>query len=57
MLDGKGTLDLDFVSLFPEHTWKNRPGGLRADMVQMLADLHPGFMRFPGGCIVEGSRA
>jgi alpha-L-arabinofuranosidase len=54
-LVGKGTLDLDFVSLFPEHTWKNRPEGLRADMVQALADLHPGFMRFPGGCIVEGS--
>jgi alpha-L-arabinofuranosidase len=52
---GKGTLDFDFVSLFPERTWKNRPGGLRADMVQALADLHPGFMRFPGGCIVEGS--
>ena len=54
-LVGKGTLDLDFISLFPENTWKNRPGGLRADMVQALADLHPGFMRFPGGCIVEGS--
>jgi alpha-L-arabinofuranosidase len=54
-LVGKGTLDLDFVSLFPEHTWKNRPGGLRADMVQAVADLHPGFMRFPGGCVVEGS--
>jgi alpha-L-arabinofuranosidase len=54
-LMGKGTLDVDFVSLFPEKTWKNRPGGLRADMVQALADLHPGFMRFPGGCIVEGS--
>ena len=37
------------------HTWKNRPGGLRADMVQMLADMKPGFLRFPGGCIVEGS--
>ena len=55
VLDGKGTVDLDMVSLFPQHTWKNRPGGLRADMVQALADLHPGFMRFPGGCIVEGS--
>ncbi len=55
VLEGKGTLDLDFISLFPEHTWKNRPGGLRADMVQALADLHPGFLRFPGGCIVEGS--
>jgi alpha-L-arabinofuranosidase len=31
-----------------------RKGGLRADMVQMLADLKPGFIRFPGGCIVEG---
>jgi alpha-L-arabinofuranosidase len=55
LLNGKGILDLDFVSLFPEHTWKNRPGGLRADMVQALADMHPGFVRFPGGCIVEGS--
>jgi alpha-L-arabinofuranosidase len=55
VLDGKGIVDLDMVSLFPKHTWKNRPGGLRADMVQALADLHPGFLRFPGGCIVEGS--
>jgi alpha-L-arabinofuranosidase len=55
LLDGKGAVDIDFISLFPEHTWKNRPGGLRADMVQALADLHPGFLRFPGGCIVEGS--
>jgi alpha-L-arabinofuranosidase len=51
---GGGTVDLDMVSLFPQKTWKNRPVGLRADMVQMLADLKPGFMRFPGGCIVEG---
>jgi alpha-L-arabinofuranosidase len=55
LVDGPGAVDIDFVSLFPEHTWKNRPGGLRADMVQALADLHPGFVRFPGGCIVEGS--
>jgi alpha-L-arabinofuranosidase len=56
LMRGQGTVDLDMVSLFPEHTWKNRPGGLRADMAQMLADLKPGFMRFPGGCIVEGSQ-
>jgi alpha-L-arabinofuranosidase len=56
LVKGNGTVDLDMVSLFPEHTWKNRPGGLRADMAQMLADLKPGFMRFPGGCIVEGSQ-
>jgi alpha-L-arabinofuranosidase len=55
VVDGKAVVDLDMVSLFPRHTWKNRPGGLRADMVQKLADLHPGFLRFPGGCIVEGS--
>ncbi len=55
LVDGKGTLDVDFISLFPENTWKKRPGGLRADMVQALADMHPGFIRFPGGCIVEGS--
>ncbi len=52
--EGAGAVDLDMVSLFPQKTWKNRPGGLRADMVQWLADLKPGFMRFPGGCIVEG---
>ena len=54
LLKGKGALDMDMLSLFPVHTWKNRPGGLRADLVQKLYDLHPGFIRFPGGCIVEG---
>ncbi len=53
-MEGQGTVDLDMVSLFPQHTWKERPGGLRADLVQLLADMHPGFIRFPGGCIVEG---
>jgi alpha-L-arabinofuranosidase len=50
----KGSVDIDVVSLFPANTWKNRPGGLRADLVQLLYDLKPGFLRFPGGCIVEG---
>jgi alpha-N-arabinofuranosidase len=52
--EGNGSVDLDMISLFPADTWKGRPGGLRADMVQRLADLKPGFVRFPGGCIVEG---
>lgn len=52
--EGNGSIDLDMVSLFPADTWKGRPGGMRADMVQMLADMKPGFIRFPGGCIVEG---
>ena len=53
-IDGKGVVDLDMISLFPQKTWKNRPCGLRPDLVQLLADMHPGFLRFPGGCIVEG---
>jgi alpha-N-arabinofuranosidase len=51
---GKGIIDIDMISLFPNDTWKNRPNGLRSDLVQLLADLKPGFLRFPGGCIVEG---
>ena len=52
--EGTGTIDLDMISLFPEDTWKGRKKGLRKDIVQLLADLKPGFLRFPGGCIVEG---
>jgi alpha-N-arabinofuranosidase len=52
--EGSGKIDLDIISLFPEDTWKKRPGGMRADMIQLLADMKPGFIRFPGGCIVEG---
>jgi alpha-L-arabinofuranosidase len=52
--EGSGVIDLDMISLFPSDTWKNRPGGLRSDMIQLLADMKPGFIRFPGGCIVEG---
>ncbi|NIK79591.1 alpha-L-arabinofuranosidase [Paenibacillus castaneae] len=51
---GVGELDVDMISLFPHKTWMNRPGGLRADLVQMLADLNPAFIRFPGGSIVGG---
>ena len=42
------------ISLFTADTWKGRPGGLRKDIAQLIADLKPGFVRFPGGCIVEG---
>ena len=52
----KGVLYLDVVSLFPP-TFKNRPNGCREDLAQMLADLHPRFMRFPGGCYIEGAYA
>ena len=53
-LDGDQTVDLEHVSLFPVNTFKNRKNGMRADLAQALADVHPGLLRFPGGCIVEG---
>ena len=49
----KGKVWLDFVSLFPAKTWKDRTNGLRPDIAEMIAGLHPGFVRFPGGCVVE----
>lgn len=52
--EGNGTIDLDMISLFPEDTWKNRKNGMRKDIVQLLYNMKPGFLRFPGGCIVEG---
>ena len=54
IFEGAGSLDLDMISLFPTATWKGRENGLRKDVVQLLADLKPGFLRFPGGCIIEG---
>lgn len=54
--DETGSVDLDMVSLYPVDTWGHRPNGLRKDLVQYLYDMHPGFVRFPGGCIVEGRR-
>jgi len=50
----EGKIALDVVSLFPEKTFKNRPNGLRADLAQMLADIKPHFIRFPGGCLTHG---
>lgn len=52
--DGTGTVSLDYVSLFPEKTFRDRPNGLRNDVAEMLAGLHPAFVRWPGGCVVEG---
>lgn len=49
-----GEVYFDMISLFPEDTYKNRENGLRADMCQLLEDLQPKFLRFPGGCVIEG---
>lgn len=52
--DGTGTIYLDYVSLFPEKTFCNRLDGLRNDVANMLKGLKPAFVRWPGGCVVEG---
>ncbi len=49
-----GKMAIDFVSLFPQKTFKNRKNGLRPDLAQALADLKPKFVRFPGGCASHG---
>lgn len=51
------TFWVDMVSLFPQKTWKDRPNGLRTDLMEMIAALHPQFIRFPGGSFVEGYTA
>ncbi len=46
-------LYIDMVSLFPTETFMGRKNGLRKDLAEALKELHPGFMRFPGGCLVH----
>lgn len=50
----KGKAAIDMVSLFPADTYKGRENGLRRDLAEKLEALHPSFLRFPGGCVVEG---
>ena len=56
VFDGTGTVCLDVVSLFPP-TFRNRENGMRPDLANMLWQMHPKFMRFPGGCFVEGQES
>jgi alpha-N-arabinofuranosidase len=49
-----GTVWFQNVSLFPP-TYNHRPNGMRPDIMQLLADMKPKFLRFPGGNYLEGS--
>jgi len=49
-----GSLWFSLVSLFPP-TYKNRPNGMRVDLMEKLAQMNPSFLRFPGGNYLEGS--
>jgi len=48
------SLGLDMISLFPQNTFKKHANGLRSDLAQIIADIHPRFIRFPGGCVAHG---
>ena len=54
VLIDNGSAALDMVSLFPADTFKGRENGMRKDLGEMLEELEPKFLRFPGGCIIEG---
>lgn len=54
LLPNQGKAYIDFVSMFPEETFRGHTNGLRQDVAGMLEALQPDFVRWPGGCIVEG---
>lgn len=54
ILIDKGEVWFDMISMFPENTFRNRENGMRKDLGEMLEELQPKFLRFPGGCIIEG---
>lgn len=51
--ENTGKIYLDMISLFPSETFKGRKNGMRPDIAKMLEDMHPKFMRFPGGCLIH----
>jgi alpha-L-arabinofuranosidase len=55
VFENPGKVYVDYVSLFPQNTFKGRKNGMRQDVAQMIANLKPGFLRWPGGCIAEGA--
>lgn len=47
------SIEFDFISLFPEETFRGRKNGLRKELAEALEELKPRFVRFPGGCLVH----
>ncbi len=52
--EGKAEAQIDMVSLFPQDTFRGRKNGLRRDLAETIENLHPKFVRFPGGCMSHG---
>ncbi|MBR3955717.1 MAG: hypothetical protein IKJ63_09620 [Clostridia bacterium] len=53
ILIDNGKVAVDMVSLFPVDTYKGRENGLRKDLCELLEEMQPKFLRFPGGCVIE----
>jgi len=51
----KGEIEMDMISLFPKDTYKGRENGIRKDIGEYFESLNPSFVRFPGGCLIEGN--
>ncbi len=47
------TAEFDVISLFPVQTFKMRKYGLRNDIAEMIQEMRPRFLRFPGGCLTH----
>lgn len=54
VLIDNGSAAFDMISLFPDDTFKGRENGMRKDLGEMLEEIEPKFLRFPGGCVIEG---
>lgn len=54
-IDRPGKVWFSLVSLFPP-TFKNQVNGFRPDIMQMMVDMKPKFLRFPGGNYLEGDQ-
>jgi alpha-N-arabinofuranosidase len=54
-VDRPGTIWFSLISLFPP-TFMDQPNGFRPDLMQMLVDMRPRFLRFPGGNFLEGDQ-
>lgn len=54
VLPSVGRYYFDYVSLFAKDTFRGRENGMRRDVAEMIEKLKPAFVRWPGGCVVEG---
>ncbi len=51
-LEKAGTVHIDAFSMIPENAVM---GVFRRDLAELMKEMKPGFLRFPGGCVVEGN--